>query len=338
MASFEGGSRNPIPRWDSSASQFQRYRDEIRVFRLAENLEQSYSIAARLVSALSGPAKRVGLSLSDRELMPEYADYAAAEAEIQAGRQPPKLSKAEANDLAIKTLLSKLEKTLQPMRSQERGTRLEDFFVHRKHYRKKGMRIAEYNILWEESLERLREVDITVDSWGDLLGWLYLRGAGLSQDRYERVLCALPPDDTYPLDDLMKMLPRFFFDIHRTERSDPAQKGGGAPHPQFRALARGDGKGDRRDVRGRYKGFGKGQHRALTLQTLMTMTVARTAISTTPRTSTMVAMANQTSTTTRSKTWRLCSSPVFVESSRLSPQSSTLVMAPITSTRTSRLP
>ena len=199
MASFEGGSRNPIPRWDSSASQFQRYRDEIRVFRLAENLEQSYSIAARLVSALSGPAKRVGLSLSDRELMPEYADYAAAEAEIQAGRQPPKLSKAEANDLAIKTLLSKLEKTLQPMRSQERGTRLEDFFVHRKHCRKKGMRIAEYNILWEESLERLREVDITVDTWGDLLGWLYLRGAGLSQDRYERVLCVVPPDDTSPM-------------------------------------------------------------------------------------------------------------------------------------------
>ena len=67
---FSEGSRNPIPRWDSTPSTFSRYQDEIRVFKLAEPMGQNYSIAARLVPALSGTAKRVGLQLSDYELYP----------------------------------------------------------------------------------------------------------------------------------------------------------------------------------------------------------------------------------------------------------------------------
>ena len=222
------GSRNPIPRWDSSPQTYQRYQEEIRVFKLAEDMDQKYSVAARLVSALSGPARQVGLVLTDYELFPR-TDTVDTSSKA--------LTNEERNRRSVDNLVKQLGTILQPQKSTERSTRLEDFFGSKKHYRKKGMRIAEYTILFEEHVERLREVEINPDGWGDLLGWLYLRGAGLSQERHERVLCSLPKGDEFPLQDFKEMLPRYFPDIHRGERADPLptrQGHGGASSSSFR--------------------------------------------------------------------------------------------------------
>ena len=82
---------------------------------------------------------------------------------------------------------------------------MEEFSTSRRHFRKRGQRMAEYMVMWDAAVEKMLEVGIDVVAWGDLAGWLFLRGAGLIQDRHERVLMALP-DDSYPLDKLREML------------------------------------------------------------------------------------------------------------------------------------
>ena len=114
----DSSSRNPIPRWDSAPSGFARYKDEVRVFRLAEKLDQGYSIPARLVSALSGPARRVGLSLKDEELMPRVD---MSEPPDRDSGQRRVLDNREANTVGIRIFLTKLELTFQPNKSTERG-------------------------------------------------------------------------------------------------------------------------------------------------------------------------------------------------------------------------
>ena len=176
--------------------------------------------------------------------------------------------KAKANQAGIDNLLKKLENTLQPRKSQERGTRLEDFFQGRRHYRRRGQRMAEYVIAWEDAIDRLREVQLDVDSWDDLSGWLFIRGAGLNQERHERVLCALPEGDKYPIDQLKPMLIRFFPDIHRNERPEapPPRAANASSTFVYRRGGGGGGGGgksyrDNRDGKGRFRGGGGGRHR-----------------------------------------------------------------------------
>ena len=148
---YSGGVESRIPKWDSSPSTFQKYRDEVRVFRMAENLEQSYSVSARLISALTGPARRIGMQLTDEQLLPSE-DADGKKLETSAAR----------NAEGIRILLSTLESTLQPKKSTDRGLRMEEFFQGRRHYRRKGQRMQEYIVSWNEAVERLAEVDIKV--------------------------------------------------------------------------------------------------------------------------------------------------------------------------------
>ena len=55
----EGGSgdRRHIPTWNGNAAKWEVFRDEIRVWRLGENLNVKHSLAAKLAPGLSGPAR-----------------------------------------------------------------------------------------------------------------------------------------------------------------------------------------------------------------------------------------------------------------------------------------
>ena len=66
-----------------------------------------------MVSALTGPARRVGLGMTDEELLPT-SDAEGRELTGMAAR----------NVAGIQLLLSKLESQLQPRKSAERGLRM----------------------------------------------------------------------------------------------------------------------------------------------------------------------------------------------------------------------
>ena len=62
-----------VPIWNGSPETFEHYRDEIRIWLLGTPSSEDYSLAARLVSHLKGPARRIGLNLTDEELTPTKA-------------------------------------------------------------------------------------------------------------------------------------------------------------------------------------------------------------------------------------------------------------------------
>ena len=56
--------------WNGNAAKWESFRDEIRVWRLGENLNVKYSLTARLVSGLSGPARMTCMTMDADQLHP----------------------------------------------------------------------------------------------------------------------------------------------------------------------------------------------------------------------------------------------------------------------------
>ena len=62
--------RMSLPQWDGDPSGWRDYQQEVRLYKTGENLEVNWSVAARLVGVLRGAARRVGLAMTDQELLP----------------------------------------------------------------------------------------------------------------------------------------------------------------------------------------------------------------------------------------------------------------------------
>ena len=71
MAAEAGsGDRRHIPTWNGNAAKWESFRDEIRVWRLGENSNVKYSLAARLVSGLSDSARMTCMTMDADQLHP----------------------------------------------------------------------------------------------------------------------------------------------------------------------------------------------------------------------------------------------------------------------------
>ena len=55
---------------DGDPSGWRDYQQEVRLYKTGENLEVNWSVAARLVGGLKVAARRVGLAMTDQELLP----------------------------------------------------------------------------------------------------------------------------------------------------------------------------------------------------------------------------------------------------------------------------
>ena len=62
--------RMHLPQRDGGPSGWRDYQQEVRLYKTAENLEVNWSVAVRLVGGLKGAARRVGLVMTDQELLP----------------------------------------------------------------------------------------------------------------------------------------------------------------------------------------------------------------------------------------------------------------------------
>ena len=77
MAADAGsGDRRHIPIWNGNAAKWESFRDEMRVWRLGENLSVNvkYSLATRLVSGLSGLARMTCMTMDADQLHPPPGD------------------------------------------------------------------------------------------------------------------------------------------------------------------------------------------------------------------------------------------------------------------------
>ena len=112
-----------IPGWDGRPDTWEEYKDEVRIWVLGSPSTADYSMAARLVAHLKGPARRIGLAMTDKELSPEVTETTDG-----AGHTRKDVSHAE----SIKTLLDRLQ-ALAPQQQDRRGQYLRDFFREEKY-------------------------------------------------------------------------------------------------------------------------------------------------------------------------------------------------------------
>ena len=234
MAHHGDDDKPRIPRWNGDPSRFQHWKDEVRIYKLGENLNVNRSVAARLVGGLSGPARKVGLSMTDEDLFP-YATVYPAPASPAAGQAagdvpvppdgPGKVDYTPVNRLGIENFVGRLQNKIVTQAPIVKGERVTKFFEQREYFRRRGERISEYIIRWDESVERLEEAGVDVMKMEDIPGWFFLHGAGLNLESRERVFGQLK-DDRYPIEDTKNICIHFFPDIHTNERSAPASSYG----------------------------------------------------------------------------------------------------------------
>ena len=62
--------RVQAPSWDGNQDTWDEFREAVNIWMMAEDLEKSYSVAARLIMRLSGPAKTVVKYLGPAEIHP----------------------------------------------------------------------------------------------------------------------------------------------------------------------------------------------------------------------------------------------------------------------------
>ena len=117
MAHHGDDDKPRIPRWNGDPSRFQHWKDEVRIYKLGENLNVNRSVAARLVGGLSGPARKVGLSMSDDDFFPFATVYPArdppaagqAAGDVPVPDGPGKVDYTPVNRLGIENLVNRLQ-------------------------------------------------------------------------------------------------------------------------------------------------------------------------------------------------------------------------------------
>ena len=70
-ADSASGDRRHIRTWNGNAAKWESFRDKILVWRLDEILKVKYSLAARLVSGLSSPARMTCVAMDADQLHPQ---------------------------------------------------------------------------------------------------------------------------------------------------------------------------------------------------------------------------------------------------------------------------
>ena len=163
MAHYGDDDKPRIPRWNGDPSRFQHWKDEVPIYNLGENLFVNRSAAARLFGGLSGPARKVGLSMSDEDLFPYASVYPppAPPATGQAAGDVPvppdgpgKIDYTVANRLGIESLVTRLQNKIVTQAPILKGEHMTKFSEQHEYFRRLGERISEYIIRWDESVVR----------------------------------------------------------------------------------------------------------------------------------------------------------------------------------------
>ena len=174
-----------------------RFRDEVRIWIFAEDMDVKHCVAARLISNLHGSARRATIGMNEKELLPTK------------GADGAPLDKAGANKLGVRNVMEKLEADLGQQKPERKGETLHEFFATNHYTRRPGESITDWCTRFEEGLSKLKEDDIDLESLPDVAGWQFLYKARLSEERRERILAKLP-DEHFPLKGIRSHVVRLF--------------------------------------------------------------------------------------------------------------------------------
>eukprot|EP00971_Amphidinium_carterae_P282063 5599206-Amphidinium_carterae.1 len=84
MASDGQGSKGPPPpTWNGEPGSWRRFKQELRLWKLATPTPAGWSPAARIIYGLTGPVRRVGMQLSEAQLRGSADDPWASVAHLE---------------------------------------------------------------------------------------------------------------------------------------------------------------------------------------------------------------------------------------------------------------
>ena len=200
--------RMHLPQWDGDPSGWRDCQQEVRLHKTGENLEVKRSVAARMVGGAKGAARRVGLAMTDQELLPTARNI------------PDNVEReADRNRRGIEALVARLETDLGQQRPQKIGESLEMFFATNKLQRNRGERVTNYITRFEEGIKTLQDNEINPLTIDDVPGWMLMRKASLTQERRERLIAALP-DGLFRINDVKRVWVRIFPELHINEHRE----------------------------------------------------------------------------------------------------------------------
>ena len=162
---------------------------------LGESLDVNYVVAARLIGAMAGPARRACMRLGREKLFPASD------------------SRSQSNELGVQAVLAHLETTFCQKRVSKKGEVLTDFIAGTRYHRRRGERMSEWLVRYDEGLSTLADQGVDMSAMGDLAGWFLLMRAGLTAERRERVIASLE-DDRYDPAVIRPILIRQFQELH----------------------------------------------------------------------------------------------------------------------------
>ena len=192
---------------DSDPNGWRDDQQEVRLYRTGENLEVNWSIAARLVGGLKGVAGRVGLAITDQELLPSARNIP------DNGER-----KADRNRRGIEALMTRLETRLGQQRPQIKGESVETFSATNKLQRERGERVTDNSTRFEDGIKTLQDHEMNLLTIDDVPGWMRMRKASLAQEGRERLIAALPDEHfriTYVKRVLVRLCPELHISEHR---------------------------------------------------------------------------------------------------------------------------
>ena len=131
--------------------------------RQARTSKVRRSVAARVVGGVKGAARRVGLAMTDQELLPTARNI------------PDNVEReADRNRRGIEALMARLETDLGQERPQKKGESLEMFFATNKLQRKRGERVTDYITRFEEGIKTLQDNETILLTIDDVPGWMLM--------------------------------------------------------------------------------------------------------------------------------------------------------------------
>ena len=185
----DGGRNSYVPRWDGDSRGWLRYKDEVEMWLMGENLNVQHVIAARLIAAMSGSARRACIKFTRDVLFPT----------AQAVEDDPNINSRErCNERGVRNVMERLRTTLGVTEPERRGEAMTEFFGSNKYHRRAGERVSEWLLRFDVGLQRLKDDGIDmVRHLEDVADWMMVMQAGLNSERRERVMSALPLDRPY---------------------------------------------------------------------------------------------------------------------------------------------
>ena len=212
----DGYSR--IPGWDGSPQTWRRYKRAVEIWIEGENLEVSYSIAARMVTKLTGTARNRADLIPLTELRPIRAMAAveAREANPSTGEPPTPYQPAVEADWmrGINRLMEELEKMPGIPLVVKKGSTRKWFYDNLS--RRPAESMSAWLTRFRLALQRCADDGVPMTDQEDL-GWWLLKKSLLTEEREERLLTAVNSDYTFAVLEAKMLV--LFGSIHISESS-----------------------------------------------------------------------------------------------------------------------